>query len=547
MKIKSLQLKNFKRFTDLTLQDIPENAKLVLLIGSNGSGKSSVFDAFERIATETKEQGIAQFRPNKEYYSKDLNIEYSIALRTWDGILIKNNASLNQLAKVDSFYGRTSFRQVPRLKRKGLGTSFNIETDSDRPLTYIDRDERFENDLEHIFGKLLREYFITKNTSEIYDKVLNPINQAFKRIFNENEATLLQLENIIPPLEGKIAEITFNKGNSFFQYNQLSAGEKEVFNILIDFVARKEYYTNTIYFFDEIDLHLNTKLQYNFLKEIVEHWISDNCQFWTASHSLGFIQYAKEAENAIILDFDDYDFDYTKILSPVTKDSSEVYEIAVNKELLPQLFEDYKIVFVENKDRYIYSELNIQHTLFIQENGKSGVYHKVKNGNFSGIIDRDFLTDDDIIEIEKHYTTTKILRLYSIENYLFHPENLSEYFKNENSGFNEEEYKKNLLDEKNTVIDELIRKLAITRTSYPFFKEPEFNADKNQKRFTNSAENFTEVAIIEKYIRSNVFEDFYKVFPMKDYATQLKERQNISKIDLAKTNWFKKQIEQLLT
>lgn len=47
MKIKSLQLKNFKRFADLTLQGIPGNYRLVLLIGSNGSGKSSVFDAFE--------------------------------------------------------------------------------------------------------------------------------------------------------------------------------------------------------------------------------------------------------------------------------------------------------------------------------------------------------------------------------------------------------------------------------------------------------------------------------------------------------------------
>jgi predicted ATPase len=47
MKIKSLQLKNFKRFTALTLQHIPENTRLVLLVGSNGSGKSSVFDSFE--------------------------------------------------------------------------------------------------------------------------------------------------------------------------------------------------------------------------------------------------------------------------------------------------------------------------------------------------------------------------------------------------------------------------------------------------------------------------------------------------------------------
>ena len=51
MKIQKLQLKNFKRFTDLTIEGIPGNTKLVLLIGANGSGKSSVFDAFEFLNT----------------------------------------------------------------------------------------------------------------------------------------------------------------------------------------------------------------------------------------------------------------------------------------------------------------------------------------------------------------------------------------------------------------------------------------------------------------------------------------------------------------
>ena len=128
---------------------------------------------------------------------------------------------------------------------------------------------------------------------------------------------------MIPPLDGNFAEINFTKGNSEFHYNQLSAGEKEVFNILINLVARKEYYQDTVYFFDEIDLHLNTKLQYNFLKEIVENWVPENCQLWTASHSLGFIQYANNSKNACIIDFDDLDFDYPQVLTPKEKDNFE--------------------------------------------------------------------------------------------------------------------------------------------------------------------------------------------------------------------------------
>ena len=47
MKIQSIKLKGFKRFTDLTIESLPETAKLVVMIGPNGCGKSSVFDALK--------------------------------------------------------------------------------------------------------------------------------------------------------------------------------------------------------------------------------------------------------------------------------------------------------------------------------------------------------------------------------------------------------------------------------------------------------------------------------------------------------------------
>ena len=47
MKIEWIKLKNFKRFTDLAIEGLPETAKLVVMIGPNGCGKSSVFDALK--------------------------------------------------------------------------------------------------------------------------------------------------------------------------------------------------------------------------------------------------------------------------------------------------------------------------------------------------------------------------------------------------------------------------------------------------------------------------------------------------------------------
>src|SRR5262245_8656579 len=45
MKIRQIRLRNFKRFTDTTITDIPETARLVFLVGPNGCGKSSLIDA----------------------------------------------------------------------------------------------------------------------------------------------------------------------------------------------------------------------------------------------------------------------------------------------------------------------------------------------------------------------------------------------------------------------------------------------------------------------------------------------------------------------
>ena len=45
MKIKKIELNNFKRFTHLSVEDITETTKLVVLVGPNGSGKTSFMEA----------------------------------------------------------------------------------------------------------------------------------------------------------------------------------------------------------------------------------------------------------------------------------------------------------------------------------------------------------------------------------------------------------------------------------------------------------------------------------------------------------------------
>ena len=541
---------NFKRFSDLLIDNIPSQSKLVLLIGSNGSGKSSLFDAFGFVDASIK-QDVGHNEEFWNYFRKKSDETVSVNIRLdndLDFTLTDRNFGKPELFPT-SFYGRTSFRQIPRLTRTALGQggAFDLQKDSDRPKFFIERDSRFENDVEKITETILKDFFRSKQSNEqIRENYIDPINDSLKRIFGDGNGTKLQLIEIIPPLEGKVAQITFRKGGSELHYNYLSAGEKEVFNLLINLLSRGAHYQDTIYFFDEIDLHLNTKLQFKLLEEVTENWIPENCQLWTASHSLGFIEYAKQTENASIIDFDDLDFDLPAILSPEPKDNPDIYEIAVGKEFLPSLFQHMDIYFVENKDRDYYASIGLEKTVFVSDNNRNNVYHKVRTTNHRGIVDRDFLSDDDIVKIRQHYPRLFVLDYYSIENYLYHPDNLAEFRAQNANPFDREEYIAQLTDAKNQCKDTFIHSLGLKRTEYPYFGEPEFNESPLQQRFKNKQENQDQSTVVAAYLNSDDFDMYYRSLPMKSYCTQLRQRQNIPKSDLVKTNWCRTRISNLL-
>ena len=545
MHITKVELQNFKRFTDLTIDGIPANAKLVLLIGSNGSGKSSVFDAFEFLNSGSKvelEQGNGpRFKGYVQYFMSLLNsLKKNLAKssyilvndETGKAYKVGNDIALfgNTLPK-RVFYGRSSFRQVSRLTRKQSDDSFDIENDSDRPLNFIDRENRFENDIDRISGQILRELFRDNSTVEqIKATYIGAINNAFERIFGTTSATTLSLFEILPPLEGKPAQINFRKGGSEIPYDYLSAGEKEVLNILLNLLVRKEYFTDTVYFFDEIDLHLNTKLQFNLLREITENWIPENCQFWTASHSLGFIDYARQYDKGVIIDFDDLNFDQPQTLSPQPKDRLDVYDIAVPKEMLFEIMKDKKIVLCENQNDEYYNLLAFPKTLFVGMKDVRSLFLQIKNDNrYFALRDRDFLSDTEIERLENQHPTYRILRYYDFENYLYHPDNIAEL---NHPGFERDAYVAEILYQKKARFNALLLNLKSSR-SYEELK-------------TGDVMDKTPDSIVDD-LQSDEFERFYKFFDMKDgFNKTYLTRFNLDKKQLVQTAWFRQQIETIL-
>ncbi len=538
MRIKQINLNNFKRFTNLTITDIPESAKLVLIIGSNGAGKSSVFDAFDWLS-----KGISKHRYSdidaSAYYSKSKNHNPSLLIRFHDNgdIIQKTEGYVTKGRElVDRFLGRSSIRIVPHITNNADTTQ--VSSDGDSPVSYIENDTRFINDvflfIQHINSALREPVFkgLQVDVLQIFRNLIEPLNSSLLNIFGADEKTTIQIAEFEDATPNRPAKLIFKKGESVINYDLLSHGEKQVVILLINFIVRKEYYENAIIFIDEMDNHLNTTLQSFLLEEIVTKWIPDSSQLWTASHALGFIDYARNSENAAIIDFNLLNFDQPQTLYPQPKDRLDVYEIAIPKATIASILKGYKLLVVENKnDEHFNAALGQDGYLFLPANNNREVFLTVKaDPEKMGLRDRDYLRNDEIQKIREKIINLKILNLYTFENYIYHPDNLAEF---NPAGYDKEAYILEIISQKNARLIDIVAEIGTARTHYIEFKDCIKN-DENINPITTA-------------LQSNNFDDFYPFLNMKKHFNKNYLNQySYTMSALSKTRWFKQSILQII-
>ncbi len=535
MNIEALHLNNFKRFSDLTIDLSPLGTppKLILLIGANGSGKSSIFDAFEYLSGPAK--GLRDYYV--DYFKKRSDADMSVDCTLGGGVTVTrtNNEQVTASKGWDgrsAFYGRSSFRTVPELSGQ-TGAPVDLTIDADRPQRFIEQDTRFTTDVSQITENILREVWGEPFDSDtMRARFTDPINEALERIFSASFATGLRLHTLIPALSGKPPDIRFQKGGSEVHYDLLSSGEKEVFNILLNLFTRREHFPNAIYFIDELDVHLHTRLQYALVKEIVEHWIPENSQLWTASHSLGFIDYANSSDEAAILDFDDLDFDQPQTLQPAPK-SEHIFDIAVPRSSALRVFPNRRLVICENTDERLYNAIGLPELLFIGARDKNSVAIQSRGSpEFEGLIDRDFLGTGEIEEIGRRQPNLHVLRYYALQSYLFHPANITEL---NLSGYDDSTYRAALRNQMATVRDRLLVNLRGSRGSYEIIQ----GLSNELKRQA--------IQEVEQATASSDFETYYSFLDMKkNRPTAYLARFNLRPVDLASTRWMRDAIAALV-
>ncbi len=534
MRIASLTLENFKRFTHLEIGDLPEAAKLVLLVGSNGSGKSSVFDAFNHFS------GGAQRGVKPAYDLKDAAKSFRIEAVPHEGakVFSEGEGPDYGAGKKLRFYGRSSLRVVPAIQRVQHPEQ-QIEKDSDRPQFFTHEDRRFFVDVAQFTSQIdraLREPTFQgqqADTVAIYRSFIEPFNNSLRRIFGDNAATTIQIKNFDNADPQSPIQLYFTKGGSTVPFDILSHGEKQIVILLMNFAVRREHYEDAIFFIDEMDLHLNTALQKNVLREIVEQWIPDGAQLWTATHALGFIEYADESEQAVIIDFDDLDFDLPQRLVPAPSRHLDVFEIAVPRDCLARLFSGRKIIACEGKDDALYNAACDDNSrLFIPAGNAEGVFAMVQaNPHLWGIRDRDFLLQTEVDQLRQLYPQYRVLPYYSIENLLFHPDNIASLGI---AGYDAEAWREAIRAAKDhrplREVKYARGKIRELRAVQVFQKDRAWEKDAEE---------------IYRAHGSADFGVFYPVVPMKEMPRTYLEPFKISTGDLARTPWMVRKLKEI--
>ena len=333
MRLKSARICRFKRFVDLTIHNLPTEAKLIILLGPNGCGKSSLFDAFQRRLKVDHFFGMSA--ELKRYYWRTT----SAGVAESDDVSLEfhgqNPTTQDDLKK--SLYIRSAYRHDPSFRDTTIQQHPDV-LDRHSVRRLIDTDQTVQNNYQRIIWRLLSKVTTPGlMTDDIINDTIGDLQNSMKRTFGD-----IQLDALVSAQDTGTFTFTKQKSRNFL-YENLSAGEKAAFDLLLDIVVNKTAFNDSLYCVDEPEAHLSTKIQGKLLRELYQ-LIPDNSQLWLATHSIGMVRKAQEIraehpEEVVFLDMGFHpsgakrDYDKPQTIEPAEPDHefwSRHYDVALD-------------------------------------------------------------------------------------------------------------------------------------------------------------------------------------------------------------------------
>ena len=446
MRLKNVRIKNFKRFTDLTVQCIPNTARLIILAGSNGCGKSSFLDALHTWHKWTSGKHRSW---ETDYYVKT----GSPARDQWrNDVQLEFHSPQPDPTSKKTLYVRSAYRNDPEFQIQNL-QRVGDPLDEIRVVRMIDNDGAVAKNFQRLASQAIEDVFASEDESitlgEFKESVIGDIRKAFIRLFPD-----IELNSLGNPLED--GTFRFTKGTSRgFSFKNLSGGEKSAFDLVLDLLVMRRSYDDTLFCIDEPESHMNARLQSELLS-VLYTLIPDNCQMMLATHSIGMMRRARDFEatnsgSVILLDFDDRDFDLPHVIEPTIPNRTfwrKAYGVALDD--LAALIAPERVIICEGEPRNRNSGKNYSHDARCYECIFGSAFpetHFIPGGSASEVacdnrgiayaigvlttgvdvvklVDRDAQSPEEIVESSN--SGVRVLSRRNLESYLFDDEVLKE-------------------------------------------------------------------------------------------------------------------------
>ena len=451
MRVKRVRLKNYKRFTELTIADLPETARLVVLVGPNGTGKSSVFDSF-LLKAQAAVSNLRLSGNKEEYYDKVSQSRNTHEVASRVGIAF-HGVGEGDVDWKSAFQVRSAYRNEADFSIEQLRAT-KPDGAEPRIARIIDRDESVSKNYERMVWKRLqdvdRDAPEEVTMGEYRKESLGDLQRAMRGLFSDPDLLLQDFGGI----QG--GSFRFSKGNvADFHYKNLSGGEKAAFDVILDVFVKRGEAKEAVFCIDEPELHVATGLQGPLIASILA-LLRDGQQLWIATHSIGIVREAfrmlrQQPEKVAFLDFSGKDFDGSVTITPSVPNRlfwENMYEVTLDD--LSSLVAPNRIIICEgSKNKHVkafdagcYNRLFVEEfpdTLFISQGGSGeviqsehlvGILKSIARGiDVEKLIDRDDMTDKE--RSRKIAQGIRVLRRRELEEYLYDPEVLRTFLQTE--------------------------------------------------------------------------------------------------------------------